>query len=139
MGRLGIIGDMATRKQRRRRAKEHRHEYVWEDEEGNELPPEEVRGGSSGSKEARSGQRRGREPLAPSWQRTLKRGAIFAPIMFVTVMLLSSGLTLAQQLFQTALIVAVFIPFSYFLDRFFWRSYQRRLAKAERASGGREG
>jgi hypothetical protein len=130
---------MATRKQRRRRAKEHRHEYVWEDDEGNELAPEEVRGEPSRSRDARGGPRRGREPLAPSWQRTLKRGAIFAPIMFVTVMLLSSGLTLTQQLMQTALIVAIFIPFSYFLDRFFWRSYQRRLAKAERASGGRGG
>ena len=33
---------MPTRKQRRRRAKELRHEYVWEDEEGNELDPDEV-------------------------------------------------------------------------------------------------
>ena len=128
---------MATRKQRRRRAKEHRHEYVWQDEEGNELAPEEVRGESArGKSRGSGGQRRGREPLAPSWRRTFKRGAIFAPIMFVTVMLLSSDLTLAQQVAQTALIVAVFIPFSYVLDRFFWRSYQRRLAKAERAAGG---
>ena len=33
---------MPTRKQRRRRAKEHRHEYVWEDDEGNELDPSEL-------------------------------------------------------------------------------------------------
>ena len=33
---------MPTRKQRRRRAKEFRHEYVWEDEEGNELDPGEA-------------------------------------------------------------------------------------------------
>ena len=30
---------MATRKQRRRREKEQRHEYVWEDSEGNEIDP----------------------------------------------------------------------------------------------------
>lgn len=130
---------MATRKQRRRRAKEHRHEYVWADAEGNELDPREVRGERSQGKDARGGGRRGREPLAPSWRRTLKRGAIFAPIMLVTVMLLSSDLTLAQQLVQTAFIVAVFIPFSHFLDRFFWRSYQRRLARAERAESRRGG
>ena len=75
--------------------------------------------------------------MAPSWRRTLKRGAIFAPIMFVTVMLLSGDLSLTQQLIQTALIVGIFIPFSFLLDNVFWRSYQRRLAKAERASGGR--
>ena len=33
---------MPTRKQRRRRAKEHRHEYVWEDEEGNEIEAPDV-------------------------------------------------------------------------------------------------
>ncbi|MFO7572949.1 MAG: hypothetical protein R6W48_10180 [Gaiellaceae bacterium] len=128
---------MPTRKQRRRRAKGHRHEYVWEDEEGNELDPREARGEPPKSKEGRGTTRRGREPLAPSWRRTLKRGAIFAPIMFVTVMLLSGGLTLAQQLLQTALIVGIFIPFSFLLDNVFWRSYQRRLARAERASGDR--
>jgi hypothetical protein len=128
---------MATRKQRRRRAKEFRHEYVWEDAEGNILDPSEVR--SSGkAREARAEARRRREPLAPSWRRTLKRGAIFAPIMLVTVMLLSPELTFAQQLAQTAFLVAVFIPFSHLLDRLFWRSYQRRLAKAEQAAGGRE-
>lgn len=129
---------MPTRKQRRRRAKEHRHEYVWEDSEGNPLDPVEVRGEPSASRSAGRAPRTGRQPLAPSWRRTLKRGAIFAPVMFVTVMLLSGDeLTLAQQLAQTALIVAVFIPFSHFLDRFFWRSYQRRLARAERASDSR--
>jgi hypothetical protein len=128
---------MPTRKQRRRRAKEHRHEYVWEDDEGNELDPTEVRGEPSGSKGPRASQRRGREPMAPSWRRTLKRGAIFAPIMFVTVMLLSGDLSLTQQLLQTALIVGIFIPFSFLLDNVFWRSYQRRLARAERTSGDR--
>jgi hypothetical protein len=121
---------MPTRKQRRRRAKEFRHEYVWEDEEGNELDPDEARETAGARQRPRP--RAGREPQEPSLQRTLKRGLIFAPIMFVTVMLLSSNLTLAQQVFQTLVLVAIFIPFSYFLDRVFWRSYQRRLARASR-------
>lgn len=120
---------MASRKQRRRRAKELRHEYVWEDEEGNELDPSEVRETSVRRPRAPGGRR---EPQAPSLQRTLKRALIFAPIMFVTVMLLSSDLTLAQQVFQTLFIVVLFIPFSFLLDRVFWRSYQRRLARAGR-------
>ena len=62
----------------------------------------------------------------PSWSRTLKRGAIFAPIMLVVVMLLSSDLSLASQVVQAAIIVAIFIPFSYFLDTIFWRQYQKR-------------
>ncbi|HUF01924.1 MAG TPA: hypothetical protein VMN35_05825 [Gaiellaceae bacterium] len=121
---------MPSRKQRRRRAKELRHEYVWEDEEGNELDPSEVR--ETSIRRPRAPARGGREPQAPSLQRTLKRALIFAPIMFVTVMLLSSDQTLAQQVFQTLFIVVLFIPFSFLLDRVFWRSYQRRLARAGR-------
>ncbi|HSI96841.1 MAG TPA: hypothetical protein VK926_00630 [Gaiellaceae bacterium] len=128
---------MANRKQRRRRAKELRHEYVWEDAEGNEVDPDEIRGGASETRSPRAPARGGREPQAPSWRRTFKRGLIFAPIMFVTVMLLSSELTLAQQAFQTLLIVAIFIPFSFLLDNVFWRSYQRRAAR--RAAGGGRG
>jgi hypothetical protein len=123
---------MPTRKQRRRRAKEHRHEYVWEDAEGNELDAEEVpvRKAESPS-QRRVAARPGRQPQAPSWRRTLKRGLIFAPIMFVTVMLLSSDLPLADQLVQTAFIVAIFIPFSYFLDGVMWRSAKKREARRE--------
>jgi ferric-dicitrate binding protein FerR (iron transport regulator) len=130
---------MPTRKQRRRRAKEQRHEYVWEDAEGNELDPSELPERKAQSPTPRARSRPVREPQAPSWRRTFRRALIFAPIMFVTVMLLSSDLTLAQQLTQTALIVAIFIPFSYFLDGLFWRSYKRRAARQEQAGRGRGG
>jgi hypothetical protein len=128
---------MPTRKQRRRREKEMRHEYVWEDEEGNVLEPDELP-----TRRADTGRRGGasartpREVQPPSWRRTLKRGLIFAPVMFVTVMLLSGDQTLTQQLAQTAFIVAIFIPFSYFLDGVFWRSYKRRLARQAGAGRG---
>jgi hypothetical protein len=125
---------MPTRKQRRRRAKEHRHEYVWEDAEGNELEPDEARDRTRTTGARRTTARApGREPQAPSWRRTLKRGLIFAPVMFVTVMLLSGDLPLAEQLVQTAVIVGIFIPFSYVLDGVFWRSYQRRRAREANA------
>jgi cation transport ATPase len=127
---------MTTKKQRRRREKEQRHEYVWVDEEGNELAPEEA---SAKQASATPAPRGGREPNAPSWQKSLKRGLIFAPIMFVTVMLLSSGLTLGQQITQTLFIVSVFIPFSYFLDRMMYRSFQRRRSARNRAGGGKHG
>jgi hypothetical protein len=123
---------MPTRKQRRRRAKEHRHEYVWEDAEGNELEAEDVPARKAGSgPQRRASPGMGREAQAPSWRRTFKRGLVFAPIMFVTVMLLSSDLTLAEQLTQTAFIVAIFVPFSYFLDGIMWRSFKKREARRE--------
>lgn len=130
---------MPSRKQRRRRAKELRHEYVWEDAEGNELEPDDVPTRKTEARSQREATRSPREPQAPSWSRTLKRGAIFAPVMFVVVMLLSSDLSLASQLVQTATIVAIFIPFSYFLDTVFWRSFKKRRARQEGTSGRREG
>ena len=129
---------MPTRKQRRRRAKEHRHEYVWEDAEGNELDPDEIPAAKSEPKSRAEPSRPPRQTQAPSWRRTLKRGLIFAPIMLGTVMLLSNNLTLGQQITQTALIVAIFIPFSYLLDGVFYRSYLKRSARREQ-SGGRRG
>jgi len=123
---------MATKKQRRRRAKEHRHDYVWVDSEGNELEPEEAQA-EKRAPAARGASRR--DPQEPSWGRTLRRGAIFAPIMFATVLLLSPELSLANKITQTLLIVAIFVPFSYFLDRLFYRNAQRRAARREESSG----
>jgi ferric-dicitrate binding protein FerR (iron transport regulator) len=130
---------MPTRKQRRRRAKEHRHEYVWEDAEGNELDPGDVPARKTEGDALRPARGGVRQAQPPSWRRTFKRSLIFAPIMLGTVMLLSSNLTLAAQVTQTALIVAIFVPFSYFLDGVFWRSYQKRLARDGHANRGRTG
>lgn len=127
---------MATKKQKRRRAKEQRHDYVWVDDDGNEVEPDEA----PGAKETKpaSGSRLQREPQAPSWSRTLKRGAIFAPIMFGTVYLLSPDLPTATKITQTLLLVAIFVPFSYFIDRLFYRQAMRRRARGEQAAGRRE-
>jgi len=128
---------MPTRKQRRRRAKEHRHEYVWEDAEGNELDPDEVPARKTEPQSRRPPARSGREPQAPSWRRTFRRGLIFAPVMFVVVMVLSPDLSISAQIANAAFIVAIFIPFSYLLDGVFWRSYKKRMARRERADRGR--
>jgi hypothetical protein len=130
---------VATKKQRRRREKEHRHEYeiVYVDDEGNEVESQEapVRAPARrasparerSAKAAASG-RRGRVPQPPSWSRVLKRGAIFAPLFLVTVMLIDrKHMTLVRGVVQTALLLALFVPFSYFLDSLVWRSHQKRL------------
>ena len=126
---------MATKKQKRRRAKEQRHDYVWVDDEGNEVDPDDT---SAKATKRESTSRLQREPQAPSWNRTLKRGAIFAPIMFGTVYLLSPELPTVTKITQTLLIVAIFIPFSYFIDRLFYRQAMRRRARGDRAAGRRE-
>ena len=126
---------MATKKQRRRRAKEKRHDYVWVDDEGNELDPEDVpEDKTPGPARQARGQR---QAQAPSWTRTLKRAAIFAPIMFGTVLLLSPHLSTTTKITQTLLIVAIFVPFSYLVDRFLYRSFLRREARARQPAGRR--
>jgi cation transport ATPase len=129
---------MATRKQRKRREKELRHEYVWVDDDGNEVEAEGDPARSAGTGSKSKPARGGRTVHPPSWRKSFKRGAIFAPIMLVTVMLLSKNLTLSQQVTQALFIVVVFIPFSYFLDRMFYRSFQKRSMKG-RATGGKSG
>lgn len=138
---------MTNQKQRRRRAKENRHDYdlVYMDEDGVEQPVERDDGprkppGRLGRKTtatksqktqpADKGGRRGRVVQPPSWRKVLKRGAIFAPIFFATVMLLGGGkMTIPGAIVQTALLIGVFIPFSYFMDRVVWRQQQKRLDK----------
>lgn len=131
---------MATQKQRRRRAKEKRHEYelVEIDSEGNEtvvkateLKPDSGKGRSSGSKTSSAKPPRG-TPQPPSWGRVAKRGLLFAPIFVAVVLLLGGGqVTLIGALVNALFLLAVFVPFSYWVDRFMWRSYQKRQAKAQ--------
>jgi hypothetical protein len=123
---------MPSRKQRRRRAKERRHEWedVWVDDEGNEIdapaddetPPRGARRASAPAR--RQGGMRQVQP--PSWRRVAKRGLIFAPLMFLTVTFLSTSLSMTQKLLQTAFLLAFFLPFSYAMDALMYRMYVRR-------------
>jgi hypothetical protein len=128
---------MAKKKQERRRAKERRHEYedVWVDAEGNELASDEVdqvvttsaAKAPATSKKSAPARGRGRIPSPPSWRRVGKRAAIFAPLMFVTVYVIGgTKLTLTGKLFQTAVLLLFFIPFSYAMDSMQYRSYLKR-------------
>jgi hypothetical protein len=134
---------MPSRKQRRRRAKERRHEWeeVWVDEEGNEVeaPSEDLEATRrNGKRTAAAPTRRqtgGRNVQPPSWRRVGKRGLIFAPLMFLTVTLLSGELSLAQRLVNTAFLLAFFLPFSYAMDALMYRMFTKRSG----AATGRKG
>jgi len=120
---------MPTRRQRRRAAKEKRHEYetVWVDAEGNELEelPEEAlaqertdgRNGKAKSRPEPRGpapQQRGgradRTPPPPSWQRAGKRALLLGVVVFALFYLtggksgnrLPGALALASAHFQMA-------------------------------------
>ena len=124
----------------------HEYEVVWVDDEGNEVEvePEEERSEKRAAKQGPKSNgpaRGGRGTIQPpSWRRTARRSLLFAPLMFVTVMLLSpDDVTTAQQVIQTLVLLTFFVPFSYFLDSWMWRSQQKRLAKLAGSSGGPRG
>jgi hypothetical protein len=138
---------MPSKKQRRRRQKELRHEWeeVYLDAEGNELPPEEAEkllperdGKRDPRKEPRKtqarrptgrGAARGVQP--PSWKRVLKRAAIFAPIMYVFVALTSRDEPAQFAVITTLWLLIIFLPFSYVMDSVTYRLWKKRQAKLE--------
>ena len=141
---------MATQKQRRKRAKEKRHAYdlVEIDSEGNETvltaselkteaPAKAAPKKSDARVQAKARAPRGM-PQPPTWRRVAKRGAIFAPIFLATVLLLNSGrrgFGYGDAVVQTIFLLAIFVPFSYFMDRLVWRSHEKRMARTK--SGAR--
>jgi hypothetical protein len=130
---------VATKKQVRRRQKERRHEWeeVYVDAEGNvvDVPDEaeEKPGRAARTQPARRAQaRQGRTINPPSWNRVLKRGLIFAPLMYITVALLApDGASLAANVTQTAFLLMVFLPFSYAMDALTYRMWRRRTGQPD--------
>jgi hypothetical protein len=140
---------MPTRKQRRRhnKARRHEYEYVFLDDEGNELPVDasesraekdgrrdsKARKGGSGKRPAGRGASGRRTVEPPSWRRSARRALLFGPVLVVAMILLNKNQPLAQQVFPAVFLVAFFIPFSYFTDSFAYRMFQKRVARRDNA------
>ena len=136
---------MPTRKQRRREAKARRHEYeyVYVDDEGNEVAADqgELRTEKNGQREAKprkpqqgkpAGRSTGRRTVEPpSWRRSIRRAALFGPILIVAMVLLNRNQPFVQQVFPAVFLIAFFIPFSYFTDSLTYRVFQKRLARRD--------
>ena len=131
---------MPSRKQRRRRSKERRHEYeyVYVDEEGREVeapeeeqPPASPRGKSaSAGRRAATTTRGGRRIEPPSWRRVGKRALFIGPAMFLLINLMGKNLSVAQRVYETVVLLTIFLPFSYFMDSLMYRSYLKRTGAA---------
>lgn len=150
---------MASRKQRKRREKEKRHEYelVVVDETGEEHPldPDELRskrkekekeadkGRKPGGKgqPARGGTRsRGpvREVKPPSLNRVWKRVAFFGAFMFLVLSFLGGkNESIKARLALVVVYTALFIPFIYLMDRVQYRQYLRRIGQEQPPKTGR--
>jgi hypothetical protein len=139
-----------TRKQRRKRQKERRHEYefVYVDSEGHEVEddsdvveakprPDERRNGKRGGQKPKGGGKPLRKVDPPSWSRTARRAAIFAPLIFVAFTFLNGSQSIATRLLLTLLYTAFFVPFMYLMDRTMYRTYLRRSGQSPPPSSGR--
>jgi len=144
---------MPTRKQKRRQAKEQRHDYefVYVDSEGHEVetPGDEPaakpakaddrRNGSAPAaqqkgKAPQKGGRQARVPQPPSWQRAAKRAALLGIVVFVLFSFTASRSHAGwvAALLPAVIYTALFIPFTYWIDRY---AYNRYLAKQQQQGG----
>jgi len=128
---------VSSRKQRRRREKLQRHEweYVAVDGEGNESPVEPVKPKKTAATATTKGKTdskgtRPRRPLRevkpPSWNRAIKRGALFVPFLYLFLTALEHVDPL-PAVGVALLYSAVFIPMFFFVDRMAYRAYQRKV------------
>lgn len=127
---------MPTRKQKRREAKSKRHDYefVYVDDEGNEVeaPAEEPkRKASAPAKKSAAAPARGarggrRAPQPPSWQRAGRRAAILGVVVFFLFTVLNKNKGYAGPALAAVIYTVLFIPFTYVLDRFTYRRWQAR-------------
>jgi hypothetical protein len=64
----------------------------------------------------------------PSWNRAIKRGALFVPFLYIFLTVLQK--TDALPAIGIALLYsAVFVPMFFFVDRMAYRAYQRKLGQ----------
>jgi hypothetical protein len=135
---------MASKKQRRRRQKDRRHEYefVYVDDEGQEVEVDSAELEKSerqsvrrnGAKATRKGESKSSRPVKkidpPSWKRVSKRALFFGPLIFLAFTVLNSKQPLATRLLLAILYTGFFIPFMYLMDRAMYRTYLRRTGQA---------
>jgi hypothetical protein len=132
---------MPTKKQRRRQQKSRRHEYeyVYVDDEGNEVSvePAELRAKKEngkpeprarGATNNRAGSRaRQRVIEPPSWRRAVKRAIVWGPVLVVAMMLLNRNVSPLQWVTSAVFLIAFFVPISYFTDSMAYRMYRKRM------------
>lgn len=128
---------MPTRKQRKRRAKDFRHDMrVFEvDAEGNEIPLAELRTPEERKPKVKQQQSKSRsarpikEPPLPSWNRAIKRGGTMGALMLVAFLFVLKSGPLPQRIGIGVFYGLAFIPLTYWIDRTAHRTYLRRMAK----------
>jgi hypothetical protein len=130
---------MPTRKQRKRRAKDFRHDMrVFEvDSEGNEVALAELRTPDERKPKVKQQQAKGKSraarpikvPPLPSWRRAVRRGGTMGGLMLLAFLFVLKSGPLPQRIAIGLFYGLAFIPLTYWIDRTAHRTYLRRLAK----------
>jgi hypothetical protein len=131
---------MPTKKQRRRRAKEQRHEYevVYLDAEGNEVEVDADEADSRRGQHrderrdrrqpgSRASGRHPQSPEPPTWRRSARRSLIIAPFFFAFLLIIQRNL--ASAIIVGLFYAAIFVPFSYGIDKLVYRNQLKRLER----------
>ena len=136
---------MPTRKQKRRdlKSKRHDYEFVYVDGDGNELEevPEELleqaqpkkertngstpKSKSTPAKRGQQGPRGRRQPPVPSWSRALKRGGMLGVVVLILFSFGAKG-HIARVIPLALLYTLLFVPFTYYIDRFAYKRWQAK-------------
>ena len=89
-------------------------------------------GSSTRDSGGRSGTaRRSRVIEPPSFRRVVRRALLVGPLMYAVIWLTTRDATItnAQRIQQTVILLVLFLPFSYVLDRVMYRAYLRRTGE----------
>jgi hypothetical protein len=126
---------MPTRKQRRRRDKDFRHDVrVYEvDEEGNEIAISELRTREDEKAPAKKAKSSAKKPVRgmkevqpPSWKRSIKRGGLMGGALCLALIFLFKNGPLVSRVGIGVFYLVAFIPLTYFMDRMLYRMYLKR-------------
>jgi hypothetical protein len=101
---------------RRRRRRKHRGT------QGGSIDRRRARGRPRNREEAKAQARRRadtRRDRAPTWGSAFRRGLIGAGIFFA-LMMVAFGRNFAESFALSAVMLAIYVPLGYYVDRFFW-------------------
>ena len=83
-------------------------------------------------KPAKAGRQMDRRDVAPTWASAFKRG-LFGAAIFFLIFWLAFGRAMGQAAALSVVMLAMYVPLGYYIDRFMFQRRQRQLAAARAA------
>ena len=97
---------------------------------GRPRPPAEAHARARAKRNpANRGRQRDRRDIAPTWASALKRG-LFGAAIFFLLFWLAFGRALGEAAALSVVMLAMYVPLGYYIDRFMFQRRQRQLAAA---------